>query len=96
MGAQPMHVPCLPGLLSLIFTIRAQWEVQGAWDWTLSLIAGSLDKPFCLTSRGFSFYKLEAGEQLPWPLCLGGTKWATGKVRVLCLDASDMGALVSL
>ena len=60
------------------------------------MIARSLDKPFFLTSWGLHFYKRKAGEQLPWPLCLGGAKWATGKVHVLRLGASDMGALVSL
>lgn len=96
MGAQPTHVPCLPGLSSLVFAIRAQWEVQRARDWTLSVIAGSLDKPFHLMSWGLGFYKHETGEQLPWPLCLGGAQRATGKVHVVRLDASDTEALGSL
>lgn len=62
------------------------------------MIAGSLDKPFHLTSLGLSFYECEVGAQWPWPLCLGwgGEQRTRDKVHVLRLDASDVGVLACL
>lgn len=85
-----------PWLLSLLFTIKVQREVQRIAVGP-RLSARSLDKPLHLMPLSLSFHNCKVGDQSPQALCwgsgAGGTERIRDKTHVSCLGASEIGVI---